>query len=120
MINHGKESGNPKFQPRARYIVASREFVRRGYVVMIPMRSGFSKSSGMAISEGGCNIAGKWPGTGCGYRRRTRACACPYVDRRIVVVGQSHGSLDDGARHDRAGRACSEYIVSLAASGSSL
>src|SRR4051812_17681911 len=41
LINHGKAPGNPYFQERARYLVASREFVRRGYAVVIPMRMGF-------------------------------------------------------------------------------
>ena len=94
VINHGKEFGNPKFQPRARYIVASREFVRRGYAVMIPMRGGFAKSSGSYI-EGGCNIAGN----GLAQARDIAAAVAhartlPYVDgARIVVVGQSHGGL---------------------------
>src|SRR4051812_19473271 len=52
VINHGKASGNPRFQARARYNVATGEFVRRGYVVAVPMRGGFSKSSGMYV-EGG-------------------------------------------------------------------
>lgn len=94
VINHGKESGNPRFQARARYIVASREFVRRGYAVMIPMRAGFSRSSGGYI-EGGCNIAGN----GIEQAKDVRAAIdhavkLPYVDgQRIVVVGQSHGGL---------------------------
>jgi len=94
VINHGKDFGNPRFQARARYIVASREFVRRGYVVMIPMRGGFSKSSGSYV-EGGCNIAGN----GIEQARDIRAAldhalTLPFVDgRRIVVIGQSHGGL---------------------------
>lgn len=38
VINHGKAFGNPYFQARARYLVASGEFVRLGYLVAIPMR----------------------------------------------------------------------------------
>jgi len=38
------------------YLIATREFVRRGYAVAIPMRNGFSRSGGVYIS-GGCNIA---------------------------------------------------------------
>ena len=30
VINHGKAPGNPVFQERARFLTASREFVRRG------------------------------------------------------------------------------------------
>lgn len=94
VINHGKAVGNPRFQSRARYIVASREFVRRGYVVMIPMRSGFSRSTGNYVS-GGCNIESN----GLVQARDVRvaldyAKALPHVDpSRIVVMGQSHGGL---------------------------
>ncbi|SDG62326.1 dienelactone hydrolase family protein [Propionivibrio dicarboxylicus] len=94
VINHGKASGNPRFQSRARYIVASRELVRRGYAVMIPMRGGFSRSSGNYIS-GGCNIEAN----GLSQARDVRAALdyatqLPYVDpTRIVVMGQSHGGL---------------------------
>ena len=94
LLNHGKEFGNPVLQPRSRYIVAARELVRRGYVVAIPMRGGFSKSSGRYVS------------TGCDIARNARHQATylrsaldhmtkqPYVDRsRIVIFGQSHGGL---------------------------
>ena len=94
LINHGKAFGNPRFQPRARYIVATRELVRRGYAVAIPMRGGFSKSSGMYV-EGGCNIEGN-ANHQAGYLRTALDWLVqqPYVDRkRIVVMGQSHGGL---------------------------
>lgn len=94
VINHGKEHGNPKFQARARYIAASREFVRRGYAVLIPMRGGFSQSSG-AYVEGGCNTEGNGLAQADDVRAALDyASAQPYVDRkRIVVIGQSHGGL---------------------------
>ncbi len=94
VINHGKEFGNPRFQPRARYIVASREFVRRGYAVLIPMRSGFSRSSGGYV-EGGCYIAGNGMAQAADVRAALDfAGEQPYVDRRrVIVVGQSHGGL---------------------------
>ncbi len=95
MINHGKASGNPRFQERARYLVASREFVRRGYAVVLPMRMGFSKSSGNYGTSGGCNIAAngelqaEWVEGVLEWVR-----AQPYADGgRIVVIGQSHGGL---------------------------
>ena len=94
LINHGKSFGNPLFQPRARFIVATRELVRHGYAVAIPMRGGFSKSSGTYV-DGGCNIEGN-----ASYQARYPRSAMdwlvqqPYVDRkRIVVIGQSHGGL---------------------------
>jgi len=55
VVNHGKASGNPRFQTRSRYLVAARHLVRRGYAVVVPMRQGFSKSGGSYIG-GGCNI----------------------------------------------------------------
>ncbi len=94
VINHGKASGNPHFQPRARYIIAAREFVKRGYVVMIPMRGGFSRSSGSYIA-GGCNIEGNsWPQAKDVRAALDYAVTLPYVDRqKILVMGQSHGGL---------------------------
>jgi dienelactone hydrolase len=94
VINHGKAPGSPVFQERARHINASREFVRRGYVVVLPMRMGFSKSSGSYINPG-CNIASngdmqaEWVE---GVLRWMRAQ--PYIDgKRLLVAGQSHGGL---------------------------
>jgi dienelactone hydrolase len=94
VINHGKEFGDPRFQPRARYIVAARELVRRGYVVAVPMRGGFSKSSGIYV-EGGCNIAGNATHQASYVKSAVDYLTLePYVDRaRIVVMGQSHGGL---------------------------
>ena len=94
LINHGKEFGNPLFQPRARYIVAARQLVRRGYAVAIPMRGGFSKSGGRYVA-GGCNLAGNarhqatYLRSALDYMTKQ-----PYIDRsRIVILGQSHGGL---------------------------
>lgn len=94
VINHGKAFGNPRFQARARYPIAAREFVRRGYVVMVPMRSGFSKSSGNYVS-GGCHIEGNALSQAEDVRTALDyAIALPYVDReKILVIGQSHGGL---------------------------
>ena len=94
VINHGKEFGDSRFQPRSRYIVAARELVRRGYVVAIPMRAGFSKSSGTYV-DGGCNIAGNARHQATYLRSALDHMAKePYVDRtRIVIIGQSHGGL---------------------------
>ncbi len=94
VINHGKEAGNPRFQPRARYLIAAREFVRRGYAVMVPMRNGFSRSSGHYISSG-CNIESN----GLMQAKDVRvaldyAKELAYVDAgRVLVMGQSHGGL---------------------------
>ena len=94
VINHGKAPGDPSFQERARYPLGTREFVRRGYVVVVPMRQGFSKSTGGFVKPG-CNI------TSNGQEQAHSVQAVieylkrqPFVDKdRILVVGQSHGGL---------------------------
>ena len=94
VINHGKAPGDSRFQERSRQIVASREFVRRGYVVVIPMRGGFSNSTGNYIG-GGCNVQSN----GLVQAEDVRATLdhvtkLPFVDaQRIIVMGQSHGGL---------------------------
>ena len=94
VINHGKESGDPRFQARARYEVASRAFLERGYMVVLPMRQGFSKSTGSYI-RGGCNITSNGRA-----QAEDITAALAYVrtlpdadSSRIVVAGQSHGGL---------------------------
>ncbi len=94
VINHGKDTGNNRLQPRARYAAAAREFLQRGYVVVVPMRQGFSKSGGAAVGEG-CNIAGN----GEAQTDDVRAVVSwlekqPWADtQRMVMMGQSHGGL---------------------------
>lgn len=94
VMNHGKALGNPRNQNRDRFIVLSREFVKRGYAVVIPMRKGFSRSSGDYIDRG-CDM------TGHGYSQaddlqstldylRTQRWADA---ERVVVAGQSYGGL---------------------------
>jgi dienelactone hydrolase len=94
VINHGKQLGDPALQERARFLAATREFVRRGYAVALPMHQGFSKSSGPYVSAG-CNLTtngelqAAWVDSALQWLRRQ-----PYIDAgRIVVVGQSHGGL---------------------------
>jgi dienelactone hydrolase len=94
LINHGKAAGNPHFQPRQQYAVAAREFLQRGYMVVVPMRQGFSKSTGAYIG-GGCNVESN------GMVQAEDVVAVlnylksvPDADtRRILVAGQSHGGL---------------------------
>lgn len=94
VINHGKESGNPRFQARARYTTAARELLQRGYAVVIPMRQGFSKSEGSYIG-GGCNVESNGRVQAEDVVETLRQLAQrPDVDaRRVVVFGQSHGGL---------------------------
>ncbi len=94
VINHGKSPGKPAFQGRARFAAQTAEFVRRGYVVALPMRQGFSKSGGIYVG-GSCDVRAN------GMMQAEDVVAAldylvqqPYVDpTRIVVVGQSHGGL---------------------------
>jgi dienelactone hydrolase len=94
VINHGKAPGRPAFQGRARFPAQSAEFLRRGYVVVLPMRQGFARSGGAYIG-GGCNVESN------GLQQADDVIAAldymidqPYVDKdRIVVIGQSHGGL---------------------------
>lgn len=92
VINHGKALGDPRFQDRYRPLIAVRYFMQRGYLVAVPMRQGFSKSTGLYIGAG-CNV---------GSNGRVQAedvqavldylVALPHVDRdRLLVIGQSHG-----------------------------
>jgi dienelactone hydrolase len=94
IINHGKEFGDARFQARYRPVGAARFFLSRGYVVVVPMRQGFSKSTGTEAG-GICNAAGN------GLAQADDVIATidylktqAYADTaRIVVAGQSHGGL---------------------------
>ena len=92
VINHGKASGDPRFQSRYRPAQAAGYFLQRGYAVVVPMRQGFSKSGGSYIG-GGCNVESN----GRVQAEDVKAVfddlvAQPWVDKeRMLVVGQSHG-----------------------------
>lgn len=103
VMNHGKALGDPRDQGRDRFIAFSREFVERGYAVAIPMRKGFSKSTGEYVDPG-CDMtahgqlqADDLQGA-LEYLRSQN-----WVDKdRIVVAGQSYGGLATlafGTRH---------------------
>ena len=92
VINHGKAIGDPHFQERYRPHVAVRYFLQRGYLVVVPMRQGFSKSTGSYIGAG-CNVESN----GRVQAEDVQAVldhfvAQPYADKNnILVLGQSHG-----------------------------
>ncbi len=92
VINHGKQLGNVYFQGRYRPLHAVRYFMQRGYAVVVPMRSGFSKSGGSYIG-GGCNVESN----GRIQARDVQfvldhVLRQPWADpQRILMVGQSHG-----------------------------
>ena len=94
VINHGRASGNAKLQPRYRPSLAAREFVQRGWVVVVPMRQGFSQSGGSEISAG-CNVHSNGLQQARSVRRTLDWLGSqPWADvSRNVVLGQSHGGL---------------------------
>lgn len=92
VINHGKAAGAPGLQPRYTPGWAARYFIERGYVVFVPMRTGFSKSTGGYVG-GGCNIESNGL-----VQAEDVAVTVAYahtlsvVDRsQTLIVGQSHG-----------------------------
>lgn len=94
VMNHGKEPGNPQYQKRDRFVVLSREFVKRGYAVVIPMRKGFSKSTGQYL-EDGCNMTNNGQ-----LQADDLQGALEYFSQQrwvdnnsIIIAGQSYGGL---------------------------
>ncbi len=103
VMNHGKDRGNPSAQRRDRFLAMSREFVKRGYAVAVPMRKGFSTSSG-TYTDYGCNMKDNGQQQADDVQAALDALVkLPYVDRdRILVAGQSYGGLATmafGTRH---------------------
>jgi len=99
VINHGKAPGAPGLQPRYTPGWAARYFVERGYVVFVPMRTGFSKSTGGYVG-GGCNVESNGliqaedVAVTVAY-----AHTLSYVERtQTLIVGQSHGGWTTLAR----------------------
>jgi dienelactone hydrolase len=92
LINHGKAFGDPRLQKRYRPAVAARYFLERGYAVVVPMRQGFSRSTGDYVI-GGCNVERNGRTQAEDVRAVLDHVATqPWADMgRIVVVGQSHG-----------------------------
>lgn len=94
LMNHGKDRGDPNLQKRDRFLAMSREFVKRGYAVAIPMRKGFSKSGG-TYRDYGCNMKDNGQLQADDVQAALNAIRTqPWVDaQRIVVAGQSYGGL---------------------------
>lgn len=94
VLNHGKALGDPRAQERARFLAISREFVKRGYVVVVPMRSGFSKSSGDYVEQHCDMTANGQIQANDLHDVLAYAVRQPWVDPdRILVGGQSYGGL---------------------------
>ncbi|WP_189458152.1 dienelactone hydrolase family protein [Jeongeupia chitinilytica] len=102
VINHGKMRGVGAFQARERYTAVAEEFLKRGYLVALPMRRGFSRS-GSAYPDVGCNLEQDARNQADDVIRviellRQR----PDVDgTRILVMGQSHGGFASVAVAER-------------------
>jgi dienelactone hydrolase len=94
LMNHGKQPGDPRLQSRDRFYFLSREFVRRGYAVIVPMRTGFAGSGGDYVDDG-CNMSSNGYLQATDLRAALRyARAQDWVDsERIIVAGQSYGGL---------------------------
>ncbi len=94
VLNHGKALGNPRGQERARFMTISREFVKRGYAVVIPMRSGFSKSTGDYVEQH-CNMTANGQIQANDLQGVLEHTVLqPWADKdRILVAGQSYGGL---------------------------
>ena len=92
VINHGKARGAPHFQDRYRPLRAARYFLQRGYLVVVPMRQGFSKSTGMYIGAG-CDVESNGHVQAEDVQTILDYLATlPYADKsNILVIGQSHG-----------------------------
>jgi dienelactone hydrolase len=94
VLNHGKSLGDPHLQERARFLVMSKEFVKRGYAVVIPMRTGFAKSTGDYIEEE-CNMTSNGLIQAHDLQSVLKyTFQQSWADKsRIVVAGQSYGGL---------------------------
>ena len=92
LISHGKAPGDSRFQGRYRPDFAARYFLQRGYAVVVPMRQGFSKSSGIYIA-GGCNVESNGRAQADDLKATLDyVTAQPWADKNnIVVLGRSHG-----------------------------
>ena len=92
VINHGKSPGDPRFQGRYRPAGAVRYFLQRGYAAVVPMRQGFSRSTG-TYNGVQCNVGSNGQVQAEDVKAvLDHVTAQPWADKdRILVVGQSHG-----------------------------
>jgi dienelactone hydrolase len=97
VINHGRSNDQfevKQFQRRVRFTAQAREFVRRGFAVLVPARSGQGRSGG-SVPQTSCEISRHGLEDATEIRTAIEfAARLPYVDAtRIVLVGQSAGGL---------------------------
>ncbi len=97
VINHGRSPDQfevRQFQRRIRFAPQAREFVRRGFAVLVPARSGQGRSGG-TVPQTSCEISRHALEDAAEIRAAMEfAARLPYVDAsRTVLVGQSAGGL---------------------------
>lgn len=94
VINHGKDSGDIRLQARNRPIAAAREFLERGYVVVVPMLQGFAGSGGSLV-EHGCNTQANGEAQMEDLAAVVRWLRLQrWADTsRMMMTGQSYGGL---------------------------
>lgn len=94
IMNHGKRLGSPRQQGRDRFVNLSREFVKRGYAVIIPMRKGFSNSTG-EFADSHCDMVNDGHAQADDVQSTLEYLATqPWADKdRVLIAGQSHGAL---------------------------
>ncbi|AOY01650.1 S9 family peptidase [Jeongeupia sp. USM3] len=102
VINHGKKAGEAFRQERQRYPLMAQEFLKRGYIVALPMRRGFSRSGGKYVVEG-CNLTQFARDQADDVTKVIELLrARPDVDgSRILVIGQSLGGYVTLAQAER-------------------
>ena len=101
VLNHGAGAGAEARRAESPELMraAALEFVRRGYVVLLPMRSGFGATGGMLGEDpGSCDDPDYLRGTAAGAQDVLAvyhfARRLPYVDRsRMLLAGQSAGGV---------------------------
>jgi dienelactone hydrolase len=93
-MNHGKSGGDAHLQPRATFPVISKEFVKRGYAVVIPMRMGFAGSGGTYVNSH-CDAKnnGEQQANSLFFAMQY-VMKQPWADQEhVIIAGQSHGGL---------------------------
>lgn len=95
VINHGKDSGFGSSALRERMIWLSREFLKRGYAVALPMQRGFSKSDGLP-PQLICNYLPVVEQAGEDIKAVVNyLTAQPFIRAdQVIVAGQSFGGLN--------------------------
>ncbi|MDC8785352.1 alpha/beta hydrolase family protein [Roseateles koreensis] len=100
IISHGRSSEQRAAYPRQRFESAARFFVRKGFVVAVPLRLGYGEmaEAGDPEDSQGCNSPRYAPAVAAAAQQIIKVAkylvAEPDVDpTRLVLVGQSVGGI---------------------------